>query len=256
MRVAVCCKGVPVDSTLETVGIAGGDIHYQETEFYINEVDAYSLEAAVTLKNSYKAETVAVTVGPLRAQEVLYFALAKGIDQVIRIDGETNRPEIVAGGLVPVLKDLSPQLILVGVQSEDWMGGEVGIYLSQVLHTSLAYAVMEICELTETHVRIKREIGGGRKAEMKLTLPAVLCIQTGIQPLRYLSAMKRQKVRNTPVKSGGKLDKEDVEQAISGVMAYDVKSVALPSKEGQAEMITGERSEKAKKLLEIIEKAL
>jgi electron transfer flavoprotein beta subunit len=256
MRVAICCKGVPVDPVLESIDIAGGDIHYRETEFYINEVDAYSLEAAVTLKNSYKAETVAVTVGPLRAQEVLYFALAKGVDQVIRIDSETSRPEIIASGLVPVLKDLAPQLILVGVQSEDWMGGEVGIYLSQVLHTSLSYAVMEICELTETYVRVRKEIGGGRRAEMKLTLPAVLCIQTGIQPLRYLSAMKRQKVRSTPVKSGGKLDKKEVEQAISGMTAYEVKGVALPSKEGQAEMITGERSERAKKLLEIIEKAL
>ena len=144
-----------------------------------------------------------MTVGPLRAQEVLYVALAKGIDQVIRIDGETSLPEIIASGLIPALKDLAPQLILVGVQSEDWMGGEVGIYLSQALHTSLAYAVMEICELTETHVRVKKEIGGGRKAEVRLKLPAVLCVQTGIQPLRYLSAMKRQKVRSNPSNQGG-----------------------------------------------------
>ena len=94
------------------------------------------------------------------------------------------------------------------------------------------------------------------QSEMKLTLPAVLCIQTGIQPLRYLSAMKRQKVRSTPVKSGGRLDRESVGQAISGMMAYGVKGVELPSREGQAEMITGDRSERAKKLLEIIGKAL
>ncbi|MEI9476233.1 MAG: hypothetical protein WCO26_06625 [Deltaproteobacteria bacterium] len=136
------------------------------------------------------------------------------------------------------------------------MGGEVGIYLSQALNTGLAYAVMEICELNETHVRIRREIGGGRKAEVRLKLPAVLCIQTGIQPLRYLSAMKRQKARNTPVKSGGRLDREEVKQALSGMMAYEIKGVSLPSKEGRAEMITGERSEKAKKLLEIIGNAM
>jgi electron transfer flavoprotein alpha/beta subunit len=46
MRVAVCCKGVPIDAMLESVQIINGDIQYKDTEFYINEVDAYALEAA------------------------------------------------------------------------------------------------------------------------------------------------------------------------------------------------------------------
>ena len=29
MRVAVCCKGVPVDNTLESVHIVNGDIHFK-----------------------------------------------------------------------------------------------------------------------------------------------------------------------------------------------------------------------------------
>ncbi|MFB3884816.1 MAG: hypothetical protein ACE144_06285 [Thermodesulfobacteriota bacterium] len=256
MRVAVCCKGVPVDPALESVQITDGDVRYKDTEYYINEVDAYSLEAAVALKAAYKAETVALTVGPLRAQEVLYIAVAKGIDQVIRIDGETSRPELIAGSLIPSLKEVGPQLILVGVQSEDWMGGEVGIYLAQALNMGMAFAVVEICEVTPTHVRIKKEIGGGRKAELRLKLPAVLCVQTGIQPLRYLSAMKRQKARNAPIKSGGKVDPENIKQVIPAMLGYDYKEVSLPSKEGHAEMIEGERPEKAKKILEIIGNAV
>jgi len=252
MRVAVCCKGVPVDAMLESVQIVNGDIQYKNTDFYINEVDAYALEAAVALKAAYQAETIALTVGPLRTQEVLYIAIAKGIDRVIRIDGETSLPELIAGSLIPPLKELAPQLVLVGAQSEDWMGGEVGVYLAQALHMGMAFAVVEICELNETHVRIKKEIGGGRKAELRLTLPAVLCVQTGIAPLRYLSAMKRQKARNAPIKSAGQLDSEGITQMISGMMAYDIKEVSLPSKEGHAEMITGERMERAKKVLEII----
>jgi electron transfer flavoprotein beta subunit len=256
MRVAVCCKGVPVDAMLESVQIIDGDIKYMDTKFYVNEGDAYALEAAVVLKTTYKAETIALTVGPLRAQEVLSIAIAKGIDQVIRIDGETSLPELIAGSLIPPLKELAPQLILTGVQSEDWMGGEVGVYLAQALNMGVAFAVMEICELTDNHVRIKKEIGGGRQVELRLGLPAVLCVQTGIEPLRYLSAMKRQKARNAPIKSGGKLDREGIKQMISGMVAYDLKKVSLPSKEGHAEMITGERPEGAKRILEIIGNAV
>ncbi len=252
IRVAVCCKGVPVDPVLESIQIIDGDIYYKDTEYYINEVDAYALEAAMAIKNAYKAETIALTVGPLRAQEVLYIAIAKGIDRVIRIDGETSHPELIAGALIPTLKEIAPQIILVGVQSEDWMGGVVGIYLAQALQFGMAFAVVEICEVTETHILIKKEIGGGRKAELRLKLPSVLCVQTGIQPLRYLSAMKRQKARSSPIRSGGKLDREGITQMISGMLTYKLKDIALPSKEGYAEIITGERHEIAKKVLEII----
>jgi electron transfer flavoprotein beta subunit len=256
MRIVVCCKGVPIDATLESVSISNGDIRFKDTDFYINEFDAYALEAALALKKLYGAETVALTLGPLRTQEVLYIALAKGIDQVLRIDGETSLPELITSGLIPAVREIGSKLILVGVQSEDWMGGEVGIYLSQALNMGLAYAVIEICELNETHVRVKKEIGGGRKAEVRLRLPAVLCVQSGIQPLRYLSMMKRQKARNNPIKLWGKLDMDGARKMISGMMAYGVKEVSLPSKEGHAEMITGDRSEKARKLLEIITNAV
>jgi electron transfer flavoprotein beta subunit len=256
MRVAICCKGVPAEATVESVQVAEGDVRFKDTDLYINEIDAYALEAAIALKNSNGAETVALTLGPLRAQEVLYVALAKGIDQVLRIDGETSLPELVASGLVPVLKELNPQIVLAGVQSEDWMGGEVGIYLSQALGMSLAFAVVEICELGETHVRIKKEIGGGRKAEARLTLPAVLCIQSGVQPLRYLSMMKLKKARNNPIRSWGRFDSEEARKRVEGMMAYRMREVSLPSREGHAEMIEGERPERAARLLEIISKAI
>jgi electron transfer flavoprotein beta subunit len=252
MRVAICCRGVPIDVPLESASIVHGDIQYRDTDFYINEIDAYALEAALFLKNTYQAETVALTVGPLRAQEVLYIAVAKGINQVLRIDGETTRPELIASGLMKALREIRPDLVLVGVQSEDWMGGEVGGYLAQGLEMGLAFAVIELGELNENQVRVKKEIGGGKKTELTVKLPAVLCVQSGIQPLRYLSMMKRQKARNTPIKMYGGLDVEGIRGNIPGIMAYTAVQVSLPVKEGRAEMITGDRSEKAAKLLEII----
>ncbi len=256
MKVAVCCKGVPAETLLESIDIVNGDILFKHNNLFINEFDSYALEAASALKNSYGAETVALTLGPLRAQEVLYVALAKGIDRVLRIDGETAHPELIAGGLIPALKEIQPQLILVGVQSEDWMGGEVGIYLSQALNMALAFAVIEICELNDSVVRIKKEIGGGKKAEVRLKLPAVLCIQSGIQPLRYLSMMRLRKARDNPVKLWGGLDLEKANQMVSGMGTYEVKEAFFPSREGHAEMINGDRSEKVSRLLEIIKNSV
>lgn len=254
MKVAVCCKGVPIEMAVDVVNNADGDINYTGTDFYINEFDSYALETALNLKQRYDAETIAISLGPLRSQEVLYFALAKGVDKAIRIDGQTVRPEMIVSGLFPVLKEVDPGLVLVGVQSEDWMGAEVGIYLAQALNMSRAYAVTEIKELNESDIRVRKEIGAGKTAEVVLNLPAVLCIQSGIHLLQYISKSRLKKARSLPINSGGSVDPKDVRDKIPGMTSYDIVGVAEPSREGQAEMITGERPQKVKKLIEIINK--
>ena len=197
MKIVVCCKAVPVDVGAERVEVVNGDIRTNSKELFINEVDEYALEAALALKKSYNAEVWAVTVGSLMSQEALYTALAKGIDHVLRVDGETGRPEIIAAKLVGALKAMAPDLVLTGVQSLDWMGGEVGVYIGEGLGMPVAYAVVDIVAVDEKSVRVIKEIGGGRKAEMVLDLPAVLCVQSGVQTLQYVSAIKRRKVRGT-----------------------------------------------------------
>lgn len=256
MRVVVCCKAVATDVTPDSVHIINNDLRCDSGDLFINEFDEYALEAALSLKKSYNAETWAVTVGSLRAQEVLYLALAKGIDKVMRIGGEAGRPEIVAGALVRALTELSPQLVLVGVQSEDWMGGEVGVYLAEGLGASIGFAVVEITELNDAQVRIKKEIGGGRKAEVILKLPAVLCVQSGIQQLQYVSALRRKKVRDTPIKLWGKLEDIDIPNNIKGMINYQFKEITAPEAGTQATIISGERSEKAKAILEILKQNL
>ncbi len=38
MKVAVCCKGVPVDAPLGSVQIANGDIQYKDTNLTIEQI--------------------------------------------------------------------------------------------------------------------------------------------------------------------------------------------------------------------------
>ena len=52
------------------------------------------------------------------------------------------------------------------------------------------------------------------------------------------------------------VDREGTGQILSGMMNYEIRGVSLPSKEGHAEMITGEKREKAKRILEIIANAI
>lgn len=256
MRVVVCCKAVPVDVEAEKVEVVDGEIRTNSGELFINEVDEYAIEAALSLKKKFGVETWAMTFGPLRSQEALYIALAKGIDNVQRVEGDTERPEMIANGLIAALKDLQPKLILSGVQSLDWMGGEVGVYIAHGLGMAVAYAVVEILDLNEEAVRIRKEIGGGRKIEMGLRLPAVLCIQSGIHPLQYVSAMKRKKVRGIPVQVWDNPEQAALPENIRGLAGYQAVRASAPEARTHAEMITGEMPEKIAKILEIIRKNL
>jgi electron transfer flavoprotein beta subunit len=254
MKVAVCCKAVPLDVGPERVEVTGGQIKTTSRELFLNEVDEYAMESALALKKKYGVETWALTVGSLQSQEALYVALAKGFDQVRRINGDTDRPEVVAAGLSEALKELKPDLVLTGVQSVDWMGGEVGVFLSEALGMALGFAVVEIVELGDESVRVLKEIGGGRKAEIILKTPAVLCIQSGIQPVQYVSMMRRKKMRGIPIEVAGELRPGSLPASFVGLSAYHPVSVAAPQERTHAEMITGERPELISKVLEIIRK--
>ena len=255
MKVAICCKAVPLDVEADKVEVKEGEVRTNSRDLFLNEMDEYAIEAALALRKTHDIETWAVTVGPLRAQEALYVALAKGVNHAWRVDSSSERPENVGSALVGALKELKPDLILTGVQSADWMGAEVGIYIGESLAISHAFAVVEILELNSEGVRIRKEIGGGRKAEMMLTMPAVLCIQSGIQRLQYVSAMRRKKMRDTPIQTS-------VSQAPSGsdpfqaLARYRVIDAAAPESRGHAEMIAGERAERVARVLEIIKKNL
>ena len=251
MRIAVCCKAVVTNATAESVQAVNESLISDSSDVYINELDDYALEAALAIKKAYNAETWAYTVGSLRSQEALYMALAKGIDKVARINSDVTSPELIAKALTDALAKLNPQIILTGVQSEDWMGGEIGPYIAEGLGASLGFAVVDIPEITETHVRVIKEIGGGRKIETLLKLPAVLCIQSGIKPLQYVSAMRRRKVTNTEIESAGNVANMEIPDKIKNMLNYHLLKVETPEMGNQAILISGDKTEKAKKILEI-----
>jgi electron transfer flavoprotein alpha/beta subunit len=91
-------------------------------------------------------------------------------------------------------------------------------------------------------------------AEVVLKLPAVICVQSGIQRLHYLSTGRLRKARKIPIPLGGSIDADVAAQTAPGLTAYEIKEASYPSRESHAEMITGGREEKAAAVLEIVTK--
>ena len=78
MNIVVCCKAVPGLVTDLKIGADGKAIQYQGQLLAINECDEYALEEALALKRSHGGQITAISMGNIKALDILHYALAKG----------------------------------------------------------------------------------------------------------------------------------------------------------------------------------
>src|ERR687898_835804 len=91
----------------------------------LNPFDTHAIEAAMQIKEGGAAdvdEVVAVTMGPESAQRALHKAVSLGADRSVQLtDDALAGSDVCASGyaLAAVLKSESPDLVLLGQQSDD-----------------------------------------------------------------------------------------------------------------------------------------
>jgi electron transfer flavoprotein beta subunit len=224
-------------------------------EWDLNEWDNFSLEAAVQLREqSGEGEVVAVTVGDEEAEEGLLSALAKGADRGVRIWDEALAGAdalAVARVLAAAIEPESPDLVLCGVQSSDAVNSATGVALAG--HLGMPHvAVVKNIELGSGGATVERELEGGLVEILRVALPALLTIQTGINEPRYatLRAIKQARDKPLAVLSLAELglDREQVGAAAGSHR----RRLAHPDKGEGAEMLDGSTAEVAAKIAEIV----
>ena len=166
---------------------------------HINEWDLYALEESLRLQNENKAKVTAICVGEKTAQEALYYCIAAGVDEAVLIEDEAARSLdswSIAALLAKFAAARDYDLLLTGLQSEDSGCAEVGGILATMLGIPQAAAVMKIRSLEEgKSIEVERELDEGYADIRRLTLPALLTVQTGINLPRYVSSMRLRKTR-------------------------------------------------------------
>jgi len=95
---------------------------------------------------------------------------------------------------------------------------------------------------------VRKELGGGRHADVELSLPALLCIQTGIQPLTFVPPGRRIRARQQPVRSFS-LPDLGLQAAELVPHGYRIISVRPPERAHQVELLQGSAQEIAATLL-------
>ena len=198
LTIAVLIKQVP-DMNAIRVDRANGRI-VPSAQLVMSSYDAYAVEAALRLKESFDGEVIAVASGPATVRDVITRALAMGADRGIHLEIEdVNATDTL--GLASILSDalrpLECSLVIAGQTSDDFETGQVGAQVAELLKMPVISNVVEIT-IDEDGMLVRRDMEDGYQT-VRSPLPAVLLSSTGLdQPrlptLKGIMAAKKKSV--------------------------------------------------------------
>lgn len=255
MNIIVCIKHVPKVSEEELfIRKDGLDIEKTELIFDINEWDLYAVEEAVRLKEKFNAKVTVVTVAAEEAaEESLRKSLALGADEAVLIFDKKIQnfdPFCVSRILHKLIKNMEPvDIILTGAQASDDGYAVAGVTLATMLGLPYATLVNKI-DVEDNCVIVNRELENNMNEVLRITLPALFTIQTGINEPRYVSIMGIRKAKNKEIKA---LSADDLQLSQSdmdgGASKIFIEKMYLPESKSRAIFLSGSADEVSSKLV-------
>jgi len=158
-----------------------------------------AVEEAVRMKEKGAVtEIVAVSIGPIQAQETLRTALAMGADRAILLQSDQDlEPLAVAKALAAVANEEKPDVIIMGKQAIDGDNNATGQMLSAILGWPQATFASKI-ELEGGKAKVTREVDGGLQT-LEIDLPAVITADLRLNEPRYASLPNIMKAKKKPL---------------------------------------------------------
>ncbi len=199
MKVLVAVKRVVDYNVKVRVKADNTGVDLANVKMSMNPFCEIGVEEAIRLKEKGIAtEVVAVSIGPVAAQEQLRTALALGADRAILVETAEELSSLAVAKLLKAVVDQEqPQLILLGKQAIDSDNNQTG----QMLGALTGYAQGTFASKVEVvgdKVNVTREIDGGLQT-VALNLPAIVTTDLRLNEPRYASLPNIMKAKKKPL---------------------------------------------------------
>ena len=248
MKVVAAIKQVKVLGDEVELTVDGSDVDPDFLDLALNEWDVYAVEEALRIRERAGGEVVVVTLGSEAADAAMRRALAMGADRAVRVEGDEFDPLSIARSLAGVIQAERPDLVLFGVQSSDSVQGATGCATAGLLGLPCVAVVAHLDWEGEGTVIAHRELEGGVIDVVKVDLPAVLTVQTGINQPRYVNLRAIKQAEEAAI--------EVTPQGAEGPVGYRLRRMLLPSRGDGAEMLDPEPAAAARRILELVQEQL
>ena len=255
LNVVVCLKQIPNPDLQFQIAADGKDIRRETLNYKLNGSDEYALEEAVRIKEKQGGRVVALTLGPKRTEPMLREALAKGADEAVRVTYDEPAAFDVGKNariLAAAVRTLPHDVVLTGVQSDDYVNSATGGLLAGILGLPHASVVTRVA-FAGAGLEVACELEGGLQRVVSLPMPALLTIQFGANTPRYAPLPAIMKAARQPIKELGPTALGlTIWDSVALPYAFEVTGLAPPAAKGRAEMITGSVDEQAKRLAQLL----
>jgi electron transfer flavoprotein beta subunit len=199
VRILVPVKRVVDFNVRVRVKSDGSGVDTANVKMSMNPFDEIAVEEAIRLRDAGKAsEIIAVSVGPIQAQDVLRTALAMGADRAILVLADTAiEPLAVAKLLRKVAETEDVRLVILGKQAIDDDANQTGQMLAALLGRGQATFASKV-EIIEDTARVTREVDGGMQT-IDVPLPAIITTDLRLNQPRYASLPNIMKAKSKPL---------------------------------------------------------
>lgn len=238
MKICVLVKEVPDAAVDKRIDPATGRLD-RSGEKNLNPYDTHAIEAAMQIREDEGNgvtvdEIVAVTMGPSGSEAALHKAVSLGADRSIHLsDDALAGSDVAATGyaLAKVLESESPDLVLLGQQSDDGECYAIGSVVAEHLKMPSLSQVVKM-DIEGNGAKCERQAEYGYDT-IAIEFPAVIAVGDAINEPRYpsLKAIMGAKKKPLDVKSAADvgIDTGKVGASGSRVDCGDFK--APPAKE-------------------------
>ncbi len=234
MKIIVMMKQVASKDAILRINKDGTWIEEGDLSFEVNESDGYALEEALRVREKLGGEVIVCSMGPQRAKSVIKDALARGADRAIHVVGDNLThlsPYAAASALVEAIRDELPNLIMTGLQSDDYGYAQTGVIMAELLGMPHATIVIEV-DASGDKLRVKRELESGWYQWYSMPTPALLTIQSGISQIRYATLKGIMAAKKKEIK-----EVAPPEEIVTRSSHQQLKRVYLPQKTKQTQLL-------------------
>lgn len=239
MKILVCISKAP--DTTTKIAFTDGDTKFDEegVKYIVNPYDEwYALVRGLELKEAHGGSVTTVTVGTSEDDATIRKALAIGADDAVRIDTEAEDAFQVAKEIATYAKDQDFDLVLLGKETIDYNGSQVGGMLAEHLDQPFVSLATKL-DIEGSTATLDKEIIGGVQT-VEADLPLVVSCAKGMAEQRIPNMRGIMAARSKPLK---------VEDASGAEKLTKFVKYALPAPKSEVKLIDPENMDELVELL-------
>ena len=237
MKFLVCISRTP--ETTAKISFTDDNTKFNSAavqNYILNPYDEwYALVRALELKEALGGSVTVINVGLSTNDTVIRKALAIGADDAVRVDADPQSALFVAKQIAAYAKDQNFDVILLGKETIDYNGAEVGAMIAELLDQPFISFGTNL-ELNGNVATIARDIEGGSEV-VEVETPFVVSAAKGMAEQRIPNMRGIMMAKRKPLNVVSATEAVDLAVTVHYELPVEKSAVTLVDPENMEELV-------------------